>query len=47
VIGGYGSADAEEVVVRDLDLSLVRTVRNEWQFYRDRRPDTYVAVTRP
>jgi len=25
----------------------VRVVRNEWQFYRDRRPDSYTATTAP
>jgi beta-ureidopropionase len=47
IIGGYASADHEELVIRDLDLDLVRTVRNEWQFYRDRRPDSYTATTAP
>jgi N-carbamoylputrescine amidase len=47
VIGGYASADDEELVIRDLDLDLVRVVRNEWQFYRDRRPDSYTATTAP
>jgi N-carbamoylputrescine amidase len=35
------------VVVRDLDLDMIREVRNSWQFYRDRRPDSYVAITKP
>src|SRR6188472_4135433 len=30
--------DADDVVVCDLDLDLIREVRNTWQFYRDRRP---------
>jgi N-carbamoylputrescine amidase len=30
-----------ELVVRDLDMDLVKTVRDRWQFYRDRRPDAY------
>lgn len=34
----------EEVLVADLDLDLVRQVRNEWQFYRDRRPDAYQEI---
>ena len=42
VVGGMGSATDEEVVIRDLDLDMIRTVRNAWQFYRDRRPDSYV-----
>ena len=30
-----------ELVVRDLDMDLIKTVRDRWQFYRDRRPDAY------
>lgn len=33
--------DRDELVVADLDLDLVRQVRNTWQFFRDRRPETY------
>jgi beta-ureidopropionase len=36
-----GSEDNEELVVADLDLGLIEKVRTTWQFYRDRRPDTY------
>jgi N-carbamoylputrescine amidase len=35
------------VVVADLDLDLIREVRNVWQFYRDRRPETYHATVAP
>ena len=28
-----------------MDLDLIREVRNVWQFFRDRRPETYGAVT--
>jgi beta-ureidopropionase len=42
-----GSDEHEDVVVRDLDLDTLRQVRNTWQFYRDRRPDSYSAITRP
>jgi len=31
----------EELLVADLDLDLIREVRDTWQFYRDRRPDMY------
>jgi N-carbamoylputrescine amidase len=41
-----GSEDQDEVVVADLDLDLIEEVRNTWQFYRDRRPETYGALTR-
>lgn len=46
-IGELGSATHEEVVIRELDLDLIRQVRNDWQFYRDRRPDSYTAITAP
>ena len=36
-----GSRDRDEVVVADLDLDLIDKVRAHWQFYRDRRPDSY------
>ena len=42
-----GSDTDEEVVIRDLDLALIREVRNAWQFYRDRRPDSYTSITKP
>lgn len=33
--------DEDELVVADLNLDLIREVRDTWQFYRDRRPETY------
>ncbi len=42
-----GSRDREELVVADLDLRLIQQVRDTWQFYRDRRPETYGAITTP
>jgi len=33
--------------VSDLDMDLVREVRDTWQFYRDRRPDMYGDVSAP
>ncbi|MBI4466929.1 MAG: acyltransferase [Acidobacteria bacterium] len=38
------SRDKDEVLVADLDLDLIQQVRSTWQFYRDRRPETYEAV---
>ncbi len=35
------SEDEDELVVADCDLDLIEEVRRTWQFYRDRRPDTY------
>jgi beta-ureidopropionase len=43
-VGAVASQDTEEIVLRDLDLSLVRAARNDWQFYRDRRPESYEAI---
>jgi N-carbamoylputrescine amidase len=39
--------DKSAVVVADLDLDTIREVRNVWQFYRDRRPETYDALVAP
>ncbi|MGI9603910.1 MAG: nitrilase-related carbon-nitrogen hydrolase [Acidimicrobiales bacterium] len=39
------SDQAEELVIRDLDLGLVEETRNQWAFYRDRRPDMYGPLT--
>jgi beta-ureidopropionase len=33
-------------VTAELDLDQIREVRNVWQFYRDRRPETYVGLTK-
>lgn len=41
------SEDKDEVVVADLDLTLIDEVRQVWQFYRDRRPDAYQDLVRP
>jgi beta-ureidopropionase len=35
------SRDKDELVVADLDLDVIKQVRNTWQFFRDRRPETY------
>jgi N-carbamoylputrescine amidase len=46
-VGDVASQDRSEIVARDLDLDTIREVRNSWQFYRDRRPDSYTATVRP
>jgi len=35
----------EEVLIVDCDLDLITQRRRAWQFYRDRRPDTYGILT--
>jgi N-carbamoylputrescine amidase len=39
-----GSRDKDEVVIGVMDREVIRTVRNTWQFFRDRRPDSYDAL---
>jgi len=34
----------DEVLIADLDLDKIREVRDKWQFYRDRRPETYCEI---
>jgi len=46
-VGEVASTGTEELVIRELDLGLVREVRGDWQFYRDRRPDSYDAIVAP
>ncbi len=38
------SRDRDEVVVADLDLDMIQQVRDVWQFYRDRRPESYSTI---
>ncbi|MFD4994500.1 nitrilase-related carbon-nitrogen hydrolase [Cellulosimicrobium cellulans] len=46
-VGDPADDHEEELIVRDLDMDLLRVVRDRWQFYRDRRPDAYDDLTRP
>jgi len=41
-----GSRDKDEVIVADLDLDMIKEVRNTWQFYRDRRPESYTQISK-
>ncbi len=36
-----GSRDKDELVVADLNFNEIQEVRQVWQFFRDRRPETY------
>jgi len=40
------SEDRDELVMADLDLDMIEEVRRTWQFYRDRRPDSYGDMVR-
>lgn len=37
----------DDIVIGQMDLDLIREVRNTWQFFRDRRPDTYNGLVEP
>ena len=39
-----GSEDQDELVVATLDLDMIEEVRRTWQFFRDRRPETYGSL---
>ncbi|MFY9529413.1 MAG: nitrilase-related carbon-nitrogen hydrolase [Candidatus Acidiferrales bacterium] len=40
------SRDKDEIVVADLNLEEIDQVRATWQFFRDRRPETYGEIAR-
>jgi beta-ureidopropionase len=46
-IVAQGSRDGDELVVADLDFDRIAEVRRVWQFYRDRRPDSYGVLVQP
>jgi N-carbamoylputrescine amidase len=39
------SEDKDELVVSEFDLDMIDEVRATWQFFRDRRPETYIDLT--
>ncbi len=39
------SEDEDELLISTLDLDMIEQIRNTWQFYRDRRPETYGKLT--
>ena len=41
-----GSEDKDELVVGVANLELIEETRKTWQFYRDRRPETYGDMTK-
>ena len=40
------SEDNDELLIAEFDLDLIDQVRSKWQFYRDRRPETYEDLTK-
>jgi len=47
IVGEAASDSEEELVIRDLDLDMIEEVRQQWAFYRDRRPDAYGDLVAP
>ena len=45
-IFAQASEDKDELLIADFDLHLINEVRSVWQFYRDRRPETYGDLIR-
>ncbi|MBL4888156.1 MAG: acyltransferase, partial [Flavobacteriaceae bacterium] len=35
----------DELLIAEFDLDLIDEVRSTWQFFRDRRPETYEKLT--
>jgi N-carbamoylputrescine amidase len=46
-VGAVASRTKEELLVRNLDFGEITQVRHDWQFYRDRRPDSYTKTVQP
>ena len=42
-----GKRVEDDIVIADMDLDMIREVRNVWPFYRDRRPETYETIVQP
>lgn len=40
------SEDQEEVLIADINLKDIAETRKEWPFLRDRRPETYIRLTK-
>lgn len=45
-IVAQASRDKEELLIADLNLDEIKEVRDVWQFYRDRRPETYESLVK-
>ena len=43
-IEAQASYGDDELLVHEIDLDMIREVRNTWQFFRDRRPELYLDL---
>ena len=46
-VGERGSGDSGGRLTRDPDMDMIRQMRDDWQFYRDRRPESYTSIPKP
>ncbi len=44
-IFSQASEDKDELLIAEFDLDMIEEVRSTWQFFRDRRPETYEKIT--
>jgi N-carbamoylputrescine amidase len=44
-ITAQAGSKKDEILIADIDLAQVAATRNNWLFYRDRRPDAYATLT--
>jgi len=44
-IEAIASRDQDELLIHEMDMNMVQEIRNKWQFFRDRRPETYTYLT--
>ncbi|MFC1527575.1 nitrilase-related carbon-nitrogen hydrolase [Candidatus Neomarinimicrobiota bacterium] len=44
-IFSIASEEKDELLVAEFDLDMIEEVRSTWQFFRDRRPETYDKLT--
>ncbi len=40
-IEAIASRDKDELLIHEMDFDMIRKIRNNWQFFRDRRPELY------
>ena len=43
-IEAQASPDKDEMLIHEMDMDMVREIRDTWQFFRDRRPETYGSL---
>lgn len=44
-IFAQASEDNDELLISEFDLDMIEEVRSTWQFFRDRRPESYSKIT--